>query len=168
MISLITVNDIKTGTSISNSIKTEILQPFIELSELDFIKPVIGADLLEELKQQIGTGVTANTLTTLNRILLSKIKPVNCYGAWFKFVRLGHYKQTEKGVTKQSSNDSESVDRDELNDLKKDLKEIIATYDKELRDYLEDNKTSYPLYNSTCGSGAGNDFTTGIYLGGSN
>lgn len=160
-IQLISVDDLKEITSISNNIQTELLEPYLEIGQGFFVDDLIGEALLTELKNQ----VTGNTLTNLNQTLLSNyIKPVVAYGAWHEYVGMNSSKTTQKGEVLQSSEHSQNADLNQLTFKRQALKDKINFYQERLKTYLEKNKQSYPLYRSSCTTN-NNNYANGIYLG---
>jgi hypothetical protein len=159
-ISLIGVDDIKELTSISKSISAELLEPYIIISEEYYVYPILGDALLTELKNQI----TGNTLSALNAILLNQyIRPLAAYGAWFEGAPFIQFKTVQKGIVKQSSDNSSNVDLSEFNVYRNSIKDKISFYEDRLAKYLDDNKSSYPLYRSNCNNN--NNNSSGIYTG---
>jgi hypothetical protein len=160
-INLISVEDIRNVTSISNNITDDLLQPYIFLSEDFFVYPILGDALATELKNQI----TANTLTTLNNTLLTQfIIPLAAWGAWYNYIPFNTVKSTTAGEVEQAGDGSTNADLQKIAFKRASIKDFINHCSKKLKDYLEDNKTSYPLYRSTCCTTDNNNFG-GIYLG---
>lgn len=162
-INLITVQDIKELTSISQNVQPELLEPFISIGQSFFVDPILGESLVSELKNQL----TGNTLSNYNNILLANyIRPLNAYAAWYQYIPFNAIKSTLKGEVKQSSDNSTNADLNELVFKRSSLKEIITFYENRLKDYLEVNKLLYPNYRPTCATN--NNYSSGIYLGKSN
>lgn len=160
-ITLLTVDDIKEITSISKNISPETLSPYILIAEEYFVYEVLGEGLTNELKTQL----TGNTLTGLNQTLLQTyIKPLAAYGSWLEGSPFIHMKTVQKGIVKQSSDNSINVDMDEFTAYRQHIKDKVMFFQDRMKDYLERNKTSYPLYSTTCSTG-NNYNSTGIYLG---
>lgn len=160
MINLITVEDIRENTSISNSIEVDTLQPYISGAEQMHCYGILGLALLTEIKNQI----SGNTLTDLNAVLLNDyIKPLCCFATWLEASTFLNYKSTVKGVVKQHSDSSESTSLDEFTFFRSAIKDKVAFYQDELKKYLRINKDLYPLYRPVDKSTT--TYSNGIYLG---
>jgi len=160
---LISVDDLKQVTSISATIETDLLEPYLELSEELYCVEILGEALTSELRNQI----TGNTITEVNQYLLTKyIKPLVSYGAWEQYVPFNAIKSTQIGEIRQTTDNSSSADLPEVTFKRQALKDKISYYQKRLRDYLDKNKNNYPLYRSSCSPSTGNSWS--IYLGKSN
>ena len=123
--------------------------PYILLAQELYIKPIIGEALLIELKEQI----KENDLTEDNSALIIKIAPVlalyTCYqGLPFLWARL-----EAKGLTVKSSENSESIEMKDLNQLRLFLKNDAEAFQLTLIEFLCKCKSSYPLWqpdNESC------------------
>lgn len=159
-VQLTTVNDIRQQTTISNNISPESLFPFITLSEDRLVYPILGEALTTELKNQI----TGSTLTDLNTVLLRNyIAPLAAWGAFYDFLPFNASKSSEAGEVEQAADNSTSASMEKIVFKRDNIRDFINHYSSKLKDYLEKNKASYPLYRSSCCT-TSNNFG-GIYLG---
>lgn len=162
---LISVNDIKTITSISKNINTELLEPYILIGEEFYVYPVMGDSLVSELKNQIAL----SAVTSINQTLLNTyIKPLASYGAWLEASPFLNFKTVTKGIVKQSSDNSENLSMEELAFYRQSLKDKVSFFKNRLKEYLENNASSYPLYRSSSCKWINNNYSNGIYLGKNN
>ncbi|GHM98838.1 hypothetical protein WSM22_03280 [Cytophagales bacterium WSM2-2] len=160
MITLITVDDIRENTSISNNIEVDTLQPYISSAEQMHVYKILGVALLTEIKNQI----SGNTLTDLNMTLLNDyIKPLACYATWLEASSFLNYKTTAKGVVKQHSDNSESTTLDEFTFYRSAIKDKVSFCSDSLKNYLKLNAASYPLYRPI--DKQITSYSNGIYLG---
>ncbi len=160
MINLITVEDIRENTSISNNIDVETLQPYISSAEQMHCYSILGTALVSEIKSQI----SGNTLTDLNSTLLNDyIKPLCCFATWLEASPFLNYKTTVAGVVKQHSDKSESTSLDEFTFYRSAIKDKVAFHADELKKYLRINKDLYPLYRPV--DRTTTSYSNGIYLG---
>jgi hypothetical protein len=128
----------------------------------------IGSGLYNELDTQI----TTQSLTPLNTTLLnSYIIPALRYWTVKELIPYTNVKLTNKGAISKNSDNSTGVSTNELNVLLQKTEKKATHYAMQLRKYLLQNNTSYPLFLNP-----GNDITTiyprdisfesGIWLGG--
>jgi hypothetical protein len=158
-VQLISVSDLQEVTSVSKNIDPALLEPYIFLSEEQYVYSILCTALVSEIKNQI----TGSTLTALNLTLLSGyVRYLAAYGAMFHYSSFaGITKVTQKGMIEQTSNDANPTDKLTIN--RTFLKDQISFFEKKLKEYLDNNKTNYPLYRSC--STTGNNYGNGIYLG---
>lgn len=116
--------------------------PFLELAQEFYLEPILGTPLMTELQIQIST----DTLTDLNKGLILKIAP--CLSAWTDFLaaRSYAYSTTAKGVTKESSENSEPLNAEEMGFYIHNLREIANQTQEVLIKYLCRCREDYPLF----------------------
>ena len=156
-ISLIEQEDFDIISSISRNIDPAWYVPYIYTSQDFYIEDRLGIDLLDELKTQKDT----NTLTVLNQTLLNgNLTKAIVYYTLYEALPFIHTRIENKGVTVNKEDTQEAVDENILADRGLKIKLKADAYMKKVIDYLEKNKTDYPLYISEdCGCNI-NEFTT--------
>jgi hypothetical protein len=160
---LTTVEDIKEVTSISRNIDTALLEPYLVIAEEFYILDILGQSLTTEIKDQI----TGNTLTFLNdKLIRVYIRPLVAYACWYEAMPFINYKTVQKGIVKQTSDNTESVSLDEFDLIRNAVQDKIRFFQTRLKTYLDDNAASYPLYRANCNNTTA-PYNNGIYLGGS-
>lgn len=159
-VTIITVADLKLITSISKGMEESLLEPHIDISERMHVLDILGDALTTELKSQI----TGGTISALNQLLLSKyVKPLACYATWFEASPFLYTKTQNKGLVKQSSNNSENLSKEEFLEMyRQPIKDKVAFFRNELVKYLNSNSSSYPLYRCDVPP---TSFSSGFYLG---
>ena len=95
--------------NLSHNVGIDRVLPYLLLAQEYFFEPVLGVPLLTELKIQVST----NTLTEANKALILKIAPALALYTDYLAVRSMAYQINDKGVTKSSSENSESVNEKE-------------------------------------------------------
>jgi len=157
---LTTVDDFKQSTSITDSLQDEILQPFISAGEEFSVYPILGTALVDELKSQI----TGNSLTLANTVLLSNIKPVAAYAAWFRYIPFSISKTAVIGEVEQSADHSTASTMEKIEFKRQGIKDMLAFYESKLQKFLENNKDNYPLYRA-CDTISKTSNGSGFYFG---
>ena len=159
MTTFITIEDIKSITSISDNVDVELLSPHLSIAQDMYITPVLGDALSEGLQKQIEEGnVSGDT-----EVLLQKyVTPALAYYTWFSASPFMAYKHQRSGVVKQTSDNSESVDMEEFAYLTRRIENTAIHYTTLLYDYLEANKDKHPLYRTDARP---RSKTRGIYTG---
>lgn len=124
------------------------LYPFIIEAQEKIKKDILGKDLFDELIFQIEN----NIVTELNQALIIKIAPVLAgYTCYFAIPSISMI-ISEKGITKENSENSTSASLKELNYLRLDVLQRSDSFAEILYSYLIECKDSYPLFHyDSCG-----------------
>lgn len=133
---------LKLYSPLSKNVDVDKVYPYLHLAQPYFVEPIIGDALLSELQSQVETG----ELTPENKALILKIAPVLAYYATYLAMRSLSYSVTEKGITKETSENSSSIDRNELGDYILSIKQQAEMYADVLIKYLCRCQLSYPLW----------------------
>lgn len=155
---IITPDDIRDICLPNKTFDINKFQPHIYPAELQYIKPFLGADLYNAIRTQY----LADTLTSANETLLTDyLKPML---AWYTLAKSSPFMHTElrsAGFFNNNSEYSTTASDKQRADLYTVMIQNAEALSDLAKEYIEDNLTSYPLYETE-----GNiDNTTGI-LGG--
>jgi hypothetical protein len=155
---IITINDIKEVTSISNNIDVEQLEPFLMTSQDLHIRPILGDALMDAVISSVGTGGTDYTTLVENYILKAL-----AYASWHSAAPFLHMKTQKKGIVKQNSDNSDNIDINEFGIYSERIESTMTFYLRRLKEYLDDNKELYPLYSASSQINPSN--SSSIFLG---
>lgn len=157
---LMTVDDIKSITSISDNVDVESLRNYIKNATVMYIQPILGIALLDDILLLTSTGNSKYDV-----LLKEYIYYALAYYAWYNASIFLHVKTQKKGLVKQHSDDSENISLDEFGVYSKRIESIAVTYSNRLRDYLDVNANEFALYRQNNKSVAGNSNTcSSIFL----
>lgn len=78
----------------------------------------------------------------------SGIKPMLCYYALARFIVNNPFHVTRMGVVRKVVTQSEQASPDDIRMLVNDLKSNALSYQNDVIKFLENNTTTYPLYNT--------------------
>ena len=156
--------NIKKITAIVQTVSEEYIEPFIMSAEEMHIIPILGTALDTELKSELSQGILSGANETL---VTNYIIPASAWYSFYDAVPFLSVKVFNKGLVKQFSDNSNPIDRDELKDYRQAVKDKATFYINNLRKFLIDNSSTYPLYRSddNCDGGGGRHWSSGIYLG---
>jgi hypothetical protein len=146
IIQLMSVNDMVDLTAASENLDRDLLAPFIQNATIMYIVPAIGEAMYSDMQLDISTGGTKYQDFKENYLFYAL--------SWYSLYNglpFIHAKIMKKGVLLQHSDDSENVSIDVLGVLIKRVESIAISYTNRMRDYLETNKTLYPLYRGNVG-----------------
>lgn len=144
---------LKLYSPIPLNVEEEKLYPFL-LSAQNKIREIIGNALVENLLLEIKAGQVSKP----NQALLIKIAPaLSAYAIYYALPSLA-YQVTQKGVNKENSENSDSVELKELNYLRLDIQNQADRAADALKNYLCECSDLYPLFDSSkCSCNCGND-----------
>lgn len=139
---LISEELLKLYSPLSKNISVDKVYPYLHLAQPYFVEPIIGMALMNELQQQIDE----DEITDVNKALLIKIAPVLANYATYLAMRSLTYSITEKGITRENSENSSTIDRNELGDYILNIKNLAEMHQEILIKYLCNCKDLYPLW----------------------
>lgn len=143
---MITVEKLKQIIPISKNIDNNIIQPQIAVAQVKYIKPILGKYLYDD----IAAKYASQTLSGAELTLIVHIQ--NCLAFYITDNALPYlsFAITEKGIQQQNGVNSQPGDTQSsttsLNYMRNEIRNNAEFYGDILRDYLDDNKESFPLY----------------------
>lgn len=139
---LISEELLKLFSPLSKNVSVDKVYPFIYLAQEYYIAPILGDALLFELQAQID----ADELTDVNKALILKIAmPLSMYSTYLAMRSLT-YSVTEKSLTKEKSENSETIDYKELGTFLEDIKNKAEMATELLIKFLCKCQDNYPLW----------------------
>lgn len=145
---LISEDLLKLYSNISRNVDITKIIPYILLAQKFYIESIIGTALYSDLQKEVAHQEADDTYTIPedDQALLLKIAPTLALYTDYLSLRPLAYTITEKGITKQNSDNSSSIDSTELAQYLLDIKNKAEMSAKLLREYLDCCKDKYPLY----------------------
>ena len=142
---LITRNDIVKFTAINGNVDTDKFIQFIKIAQDTHIQGYLGTDLLDRIKSDI----IAGTLTGDYQALVDTyIKPMLIHWAMVEYLPFAAYTIANKGIYKHSSENSENVDKNEIDFLIEKERKIAEHYTQRFIDYICYRQNLFPEYNT--------------------
>ena len=139
---LISEELLKLYSPVSKNVSVDKIFPYLHLAQPYYIEPVLGKALLNELQTQVDT----DTLTEPNKALILKIAPVLSNWATYLAMRALTYSITEKGITREQSENSSTISEKELGEYILTMKEQSEMYQELLIKFLCNCSDLYPLW----------------------
>lgn len=124
---------------------TEV-ENYIKLSELIWIKPILGDTLYEKLLDI----VERNDINEEYSALLLKIYPLEGFAVTFEALPFVWANISEVGITLGDSENSNSVSLKDMDYINKHLKAQIQVRQDELKTFISSHYYLYPEYNVDC------------------
>lgn len=162
---ILTIDKLHDITPITKSLadNVDMLITFIEVSEEMHVREILG----DALYSDIITNIENGTLSGNNQTLVEKY--LYNLSSWYTFLEAAPfilYKPNAKGITKQFSDNSQSIDKDEFAIFRQSISEKATYWRTTTVAFLNKNKLLYPLWRDTNTNPINNSFDTsnGIYL----
>lgn len=126
------------------------LMNFVPISEMTWIKPLLGDDLYTEIEQQVKDNNVSPENATL---LLEAIWPYEGMAVVYEFLPYAYAHISEVGVTRGKSENSDSVDLKDITYLASHIRSQLETFKKNAIVWLQEHAESFPLWNPSddCG-----------------
>ena len=145
----ITTEDIKRYSILDGNVDNDKFSQFVEIAQDIHVQEYLGTDLYEKIQSLI----LANTIDDVanadyKTLLESYIKPMHIRWASVELLPYLAYTVSNGGIYKHSSENSESVNINEVNLLTERSRSTAQFYTRRLISFLCDNSTTYPEYNT--------------------
>ena len=133
---------LKLYSPISRNVDVDKVYPFLHLAQEFYLEDILGIALLEELQSQVESG----EITEENKALLLKVAPVLANYACYLAMRSLTYSVTEKGITLEKSENSQTISEKELGEYILSIKNLCEMHKEVLIKYLCRCALTYPLW----------------------
>jgi len=137
--------DLVKNSIIDGNTDTDKFIQFIKVAQQIDIQNLLGTDLYNKISADIVAGNLAGNYLTLTN---SYIQPCLIWFAQMNYIPFAAYKITGKGVLKGTSEQSETVNKNEVDYLVAKAREYANYYSTRLVDYLSFHNDLFPEYNS--------------------
>ncbi len=143
IVKFISCDYVKENTLIEMNVDDAKITPIILKVQKVYLQQLIGSSFMDHLT----SGVTNSTLTTDEDALLRNyIQPYLAEYVVYEALPFLNYKITNKAVSKESSEFSQSSDLSEVKYLRSNVKDMAEFLGKRLSKYLCDNEILFPEY----------------------
>ena len=137
--------DVKKYSVISGNMDDDKLLQWIKIAQDTHVQNYLGTDLFARLQ----AGVTAADLTSAETDLLNDyIKDMVIHWAIVEILGYAPYTISNKGVYKHSSENAETVSKEEVDSLIERHRNIAQSYSRRFVDYMCYNESAFPQYTS--------------------
>lgn len=142
---LISTTDLKQFSTLSGNIDNDKLKQWIKVAQDTHIQNYLGTDLFDRLK----AGGIAGDLTANETALIDNyIKPMTIHWALSVLIPFVSYTLASKGVYKHTSENSEVVDKSEVENLAQKHTNLAEFYTNNFINYMCYNHTLFPQYDT--------------------
>jgi len=141
----ITREDIVKYTALNGNVDTDKFIQFIKIAQDIHIQNYLGTKLFQKLQADIIAGTLAGNYLNL---VVSFVKPMLIHWGMVEYLPFAAYTIANKGVYKHSSENSENVDKNEVDYLLEKERSIAQNYTQRFIDYMSFNQQLFPEYRS--------------------
>ncbi len=141
----ITRDDIVRYTALNGNVDTDKFIQFIKIAQDIHIQNYLGTKLFQKLQADVIAGTLAGNYLTL---VTTYVKPMLIHWAMVEYLPFAAYTIANKGVYKHSSENSENVDKNEVDYLLEKERSIAQNYTQRFIDYMAFNQPLFPEYRS--------------------
>ena len=141
----ITRDDIVRYTALNGNVDTDKFIQFIKIAQDIHIQNYLGTKLFQKLQADIVAGTLTGNYQTL---VTTYVKPMLIHWGMVEYLPFAAYTIANKGVYKHSSENSENVDKNEVDYLLEKERSIAQNYTQRFIDYMAFNQTLFPEYRS--------------------
>lgn len=134
----------KQHSPVTLSTQIEDFVPYIGIAQELYIQPILGAALTAELQTQIAD----NNLSAANSDLILRIAPALSFYAVYQALPFHWATIVNKGITIRESENSKSVDINDISQLRRWIKDDADMLRKQLVDFLKQCRQNYPLWST--------------------
>jgi hypothetical protein len=135
--------DIKRFSALNGSVDEDKLVQWISVAQDIHVQSYLGTDLFNKISTDIiNNSISGNYLSLLN----DYIKPMTIHFAMTEYLPFSAYTVANKGVYKHSSENAESVTKEEVDFLIEKHRKIASSYVERFLKYICNNSTLFPEY----------------------
>ena len=141
----ITRTDLVKNTILDGNVDTDKFIQFIKIAQEIHIQNYLGTDLYNKISADIlASNLSGAYLTLVN----SYVQPMLIHYAMADYLPFAAYQVKNGGVFKHTSENAESVSKNEIDYLVKKERDIAEYYTRRLIDFLDFNNSSFPEYST--------------------
>jgi len=141
----ITREDLVKFTNLNGSVDQDKFLQYIKIAQDTHIKNYLGTDLFNKIQDDIEAASLAGDYLTLNT---TYVKPMVIHWAMVEYLGFAAYTIANKGIFKHTSENSETVSKEEVDSLIERYRSIAENYTQRFIDYMCFNSATFPEYTS--------------------
>jgi hypothetical protein len=146
---LVTRQDLVKFTSLNGNVDTDNFIQYVKIAQDTDLQNFTGTKLLNKIKADIIANTLSGNYLTLTTTYL---KPMLIHLAMKYYLPFACYTISNKGVYKHNSENSTSVEKNEIDFLIEKETQIAQHYTQRFIDYISNNNNLFPEYNSNSNS----------------
>ena len=140
---IINKENIKKYSLIPWNYNLDDLMNFVDITEITWIKPVLGTDLYDEIEEQVKNNTVSQENATL---LVEAIWPYEGMAVVHEWLPYAYMHLSEVGITVGRSESSESADLKQITYLATHVRTQLETFKKNAIKWLQEHAESFPKW----------------------
>lgn len=136
---LISRKDVVKFTSMNGNVDTDQFIQYVKIAQDKHIENYLGSDLIEKIKTDIVAGTLSGDYLSL---VNNEVKPALLHWTMVEYLPFSNYTIANKGVFKHTSENADSVTKEEIDYLIEKERDTAQYYTERLIDYLTFNAPS--------------------------
>jgi len=140
---------LKDSTAINLNVDVELLLPYVRQAQKLYVETKLGTDLTDKLKAEITAGTLAGAYKTLVDDYIGDMLPNWAFYHAIPFLR---FKIENGNIYSKTSETGNALSTEEAQHLREEVRNTAEYYTERLIDYVTNNTTSFPEYNTNSGS----------------
>jgi len=137
--------DLVQNTILDGNVDTDKFIHFIKIAQEIHIRNYLGTDLYNAIVTKINAGNLSGAYLTLTT---TYVQPMLIHYAMADYLPFAAYQVKNGGVFKHTSENAESVEKNEIDYLVNKERDFAEYYTRRLIDFITFNINSYPEYNT--------------------
>ena len=140
---------LKDSTAVNLSVDVNLLLPYVRQAQKLFVEPKLGTDLVDKLKSEIQAGTLAGAYKTLVDDYIGDMLPNWAFYHAIPFLR---FKIENGNIYSKTSETGTALSTEEAQHLREEVRNTAEYYTERMIDYVTNNTSSFPEYNTNSGS----------------
>jgi len=141
----ITRTQLVKNSILDGNVDTDKFIQFIKIAQEIHIRNYLGSDLYNKIASDISSSSLSGNYLTL---VTTYIQPMLIHYAMVDYLPFAAYQVKNGGVFKHTSENAESVNKNEIDYLVQKERDIAEYYTRRFIDYMSYNQASFPEYTS--------------------
>jgi hypothetical protein len=137
--------DLVKNSIIDGNVDTDKFIQFIKISQEIHLQNYLGSKLYDKISADIVAGTLAGDYLAL---VTDYLQPMLIHYAMMDYLPFAAYQVKNGGVFKHSSENAETVSKDEIDFLSQKQRDFAEYYTRRFIDYICFNSTKFPEYNN--------------------
>ena len=145
----ISEDKLKDSTAIGMNVDVDLLLPFVRQAQKLYVETKLGTDLTQKLKDEIIAGTLAGAYKTLVDDYIGDMLPNMALYHAIPFLR---FKVENGNIYSKTSENGTALSESEAQHLREEVKNTGEYYMERMIDYVTNNLSSFPEYNTNSGA----------------
>ena len=144
---------LKDSTAINLNVDVELLLPYVRQAQKLYVETKLGTDLTQKLKDLITAGTIGNVGNEAYKTLVDDyIGDMLPNWAFYHAIPFLRFKIENGNIYSKTSETGTALSTEEAQHLREEVRNTAEYYTERLIDYVTNNTSSFPEYNTNSGS----------------